>query len=67
MQDTQFEQQVLAQITPFAGQAAWFSHTLFVKCDEDTARSIFHKLTETHGLGHVLVSKAGSEYAFDFI
>ena len=47
--------------------AKFFSGTLFVKCDEDAARKIFHALSKEHGLGSVQISKAGDEYAFDFI
>jgi hypothetical protein len=67
MQDIQFELQVLNQIAPLTSDASFTSHTLFVACDEDLARKIFHVLTDKHGLGHVLVSKAGAEYAFDFV
>jgi len=72
-----FETEVLAQIdrclyNPSTGYmlpaiANWFSSTLFVKCDEDVARKIFHALTQEHGLEHVVVSKVGAEYAFDFV
>lgn len=72
-----FETEVLGQIdrclyNTATGQmlpaiAEWFSGTLFVKCDEAVARKIFHALTEQQGLGNVRVSKAGTEYAFDFV
>lgn len=47
--------------------AKFFSGTLFVRCSEDTARKIFHTLSKEHGLGCVRISKAGDEYAIDFI
>jgi hypothetical protein len=67
MQDAQFEQQVLSQIAPLTSNANFTYNTLFVECNEAVARKIFHTLTATHGLGSVMVSKAGPEYAFDFV
>ena len=67
MQDPQFEQHVLAQVALYASMASFTSGTLFVECAEDAARKIFHILIQQQGLGHVQVSKAGVEYAFDFI
>lgn len=73
---SKFETEVLAQIDrclyhPVTGMipvvANFFSGTLFVKCNEEVARKIFHALTEQQGLGHVQISKCGDEYAYDFI
>lgn len=67
MSDSQFESSVSELISGFRCRSEWYSNTLFVHCNEATARGIFHVLTDTHGLGHVLVSLAGDEYAFDFV
>ena len=74
---SKFETEVLAQIDRclyntatgrmLPAVANFFSNTLFVKCEEDVARKIFHTLSQQHGLGKVIVSKAGAEYAFDFV
>ena len=47
-----------------------FNGTLFVSAiTEQQARSVFHRLSETFGVGTVQVSAIGDtgEYAFDFV
>ncbi|CAB4163770.1 hypothetical protein UFOVP1146_141 [uncultured Caudovirales phage] len=64
-----FEKGVLSSVSDVLDNdnAAVFSYgTLFVTCSEEEARSIFHRLTNTFGLGGVKVSKTPMEYAFDF-
>ena len=54
--------------TPVATE--FFSGTLFVRnISEVQARSVFHKLVKTFGLGAVQVSHIGDtdEYAYDFV
>jgi len=68
MQNTKFEQYVLDIVRLVNDpSASFFSGTLFVQCSEDTARAVFHKLTAWLGLGAVVVSKVGDEYAYDFV
>ena len=69
MQNTKFEQYVLdiVRLVNKFDSAHFFSGTLFVQCSEAEARAIFHKLTAWLGLGAVVVSKAGDEYAFDIV
>jgi hypothetical protein len=74
---SKFETEVLAQIdrclyNSATGQmlpaiANFFSGTLFVECDEAIARKIWHAFVQTHGIDHVVISKVGPEYAFDFV
>jgi hypothetical protein len=47
--------------------ANFYSGTLFVKCDENTARSIFNRLIDRFGLETVRINKCGEEYAYDFV
>jgi len=47
--------------------ASFTCGTLFVDCNEDQARKVFHKLSKDYGLGKVKVSKTPAEYAFDFV
>lgn len=64
------EKDVLAKVANVLGdeKSASFEYgTLFVSCDENQARKVFHKLSKDYGLGKVQVSKTPSEYAFDFV
>ena len=65
-----FEANVLSQISTILAstdQAEFSFGTLFVACEENTARTVFHKLSEISGLGRVKISKTPAEYAFDFV
>ena len=42
--------------------------TLFAACSEDTARSIFHRLSMEFGVGKVQINgPIQGEYAYDFV
>lgn len=46
----------------------FFYGTLFLNATEDDARSVYHKLSDYCGLGHVRITKiTHGEYAYDFI
>jgi hypothetical protein len=48
----------------------WFNGTLFVSTiTEAQARSVFHRLSQTLGLGKVQISPIGDtgEFAYDFV
>jgi hypothetical protein len=65
-----FESQVINNISPIleSGEHAEFSYgSLFVECSEQTARTVFHKLSKEAGLGKVKISKTPAEYVFDFV
>ena len=65
-----FEAVVLNKVANVLGEdhkAAFEYGTLFVNCNEDEARKVFHKLCKDYGLGRVQVSKTPAEYAFDFV
>ena len=64
------EKDVLAKVASVIGDdnsAAFEYGTLFVMCEENEARSVFHKLSKDYGFGKVRVSKTPFEYAFDFV
>ena len=65
-----FEKMILSKIAAtldFSDRAEFSAGTLFVKCSEDNAREIFHKLCDTVGIGKVQISKTPAEFAYDFI
>lgn len=55
--------EVVAAITP--AEAVFYAGSLFVQCDSRTAAKIETALIEVLECG-VIVSKVGSEFAFDF-
>ena len=64
------EKDVLAKVANVLGDEKLSSFqygTLFVLCDENEARKVFHKLSKDYGFGKVRVSKTPLEYAFDFV
>ena len=70
MFNTCISQLVKVTLTNEEVKTEFFNGTLFVSTiTEVQARSVFHKLSETLGLGKVLVSPIGDtgEYAYDFV
>jgi len=70
MFNTCVEQLVKITLTNESVRTEWFNGTLFVSTiTESQARSVFHRLSETLGLGRVQVSPIGDtgEYAYDFL
>ena len=67
---TLVEQLVKVTLTNEPVKTEFYNGTLFVsKITERQARSVFHVLSQTLGMGTVQVSPIGNtgEYAFDFI
>jgi len=65
-----FETVVLDKVANIIGSekcAHFFCGTLFVECDENQARKVFHKLSKEQGVGRVQISQVGTEYAYDFV
>lgn len=65
-----FEKVVLDKVANVLGEdrkASFTAGTLFVDCNEDQARKVFHKLSKDYGLGKVQICKTPAEYAFDFV
>jgi hypothetical protein len=70
MFNTCVDQLVKTTLTNESVRTQWYNGTLFVSTiTESQARSVFHRLSETLGLGRVLVSPIGDtgEYAYDFL
>jgi hypothetical protein len=68
-----FEKTVLDQVSNTLHQddlAEFYNGTLFVgSINEREARSVFHMLSKTYGLGKVQINAIGTtgEYAYDFV
>jgi hypothetical protein len=70
MFETLVDQLVKVTLTNEPVKTEFYNGTLFVRTiSEAQARSVFHRLSQTFGLGSVQVSPIGDtgEYAFDFI
>ena len=73
MTQEEFESNVSYLVRPLLndGEHAGFfadTGTLFAACSENTARSIFHKLSKEFGLGKVQINgPIQGEYAYDFV
>jgi hypothetical protein len=70
MFETVVDQLVKVTLTNEPVKTEFYNGTLFVrKITESQARSVFHKLSATLGVGTVQVSPIGDtgEYAFDFV
>lgn len=66
-----FETTVLdkvAKVLQKDNAASFTCGSLFVVCDENQARSVFHMLSKNYGLGKVQVNgPIQGEYAYDFV
>ena len=70
MFETAIDQLVKVTLTNESVNTEFYNGTLFVrKITEAQARSVFHRLSATLGMGTVQVSPIGDtgEYAFDFV
>ena len=73
MDHVEFESNVTYLVRPLLNNnehAGFFSDTgtLFAACSEDTARSIFHRLSMEFGVGKVQINgPIQGEYAYDFV
>jgi hypothetical protein len=70
MFNTLVDQLVKVTLTNQEVTTEMYNGTLFVrKINEAQARKVFHRLSETFGLGKVQVSPIGDtgEYAYDFV
>jgi len=70
MFETLVDQLVKVELTNEPVKTEFYNGTLFVSTiTERQARSVFHRLSDTFGLGSVQVSAIGDtgEYAFDFV
>lgn len=70
MFETLVDQLVKVTLTNEPVKTEFFNGTLFVSTiTESQARTVFHRLSETFGLGKVMVHPIGDtgEYAYDFI
>jgi hypothetical protein len=70
MFETAIDQLVKVTLTNQPVKTEFYNGTLFVrKINESQARSVFHRLSQTFGLGSVIVSPIGDtgEYAYDII
>ena len=70
MFETCVDQLVKVTLTNEPVRTEWFNGTLFVSnITEDQARSVFHRLSQTLGLGKVEINAIGDtgEFAYDFI
>jgi hypothetical protein len=70
MFETCVDQLVKVTLTNEPVKTEWFNGTLFVSTiNEAQARSVFHRLSQTLGLGKVQISPIGDtgEYAYDFV
>jgi hypothetical protein len=70
MFNTLVDQLVKVTLTNEPVKTEFYNGTLFVSTiTEQQARTVFHRLSETFGLGAVQVSAIGDtgEYAFDFV
>jgi hypothetical protein len=70
MFETLVDQLVKVTLTNEPVKTEFYNGTLFVRTITETqARTVFHRLSETFGLGKVVVSPIGDtgEFAYDFI
>ena len=70
MFETIVDQLVKVTLTPEPVKTEFYNGTLFVRTiNERQARSVFHVLSQTLGMGTVQISPIGDtgEYAFDFV
>jgi hypothetical protein len=70
MFETLVDQLVKVTLVNEPVKTEFYNGTLFVrKIDESQARQVFHRLSQTFGLGSVIVSSIGNtgEYAYDII
>lgn len=70
MFETCVDQLVKTTLTNEPVRTEWHRGTLFVRTiTEAQARSVFHRLSQTLGVGSVQVNAIGDtgEYAFDFV
>jgi len=70
MFNTLLDQLVKVTLTNEPVKTEFYNGTLFVSTiTEAQARSVFHRLSDTFGLGKVQVSPIGDtgEYAYDFV
>ena len=70
MFETCVDQLVKVTLTNEEIKTEWFCGTLFVSTiNEAQARSVFHRLSQTLGLGKVQINAIGDtgEYAYDFV
>jgi len=70
MFETCVDQLVKVTLTNEPVKCQWFNGTLFVcTITETQARQVFHRLSESLGLGKVQINAIGDtgEYAFDFV
>jgi hypothetical protein len=70
MFETAVDQLVKGTLTNETVKTEFYNGTLFVrKINESQARKVFHRLSQTFGLGSVIVSPIGDtgEYAYDII
>lgn len=70
MFETLVDQLVKVTLTNEPVKTEFYNGTLFVSpITESQARTVFHRLSETFGLGKVVVSPIGNtgEYAYDFV
>jgi len=70
MFETCVDQLVKVTLTNETVKTEWFNGTLFVRTiSEAQARSVFHCLSKTLGLGKVIVNPIGDtgEFAYDFV
>ena len=70
MFETLVDQLVKVTLTPETVKTEFCNGTLFVRTiNERQARSVFHALSQTLGMGTVQVSPIGTtgEYAYDFV
>ena len=70
MFETLVDQLVKVTLTNEPVKTEFYNGTLFVrKITESQARTVFHRLSKTLGMGTVQVSPIGDtgEYAFDFV
>jgi hypothetical protein len=73
MGQQEFESNVSYLVRPLLNDnehAGFFADTgtLFAACSEDTARSIFHRLSQEFGVGKVQINgPVQGEYSYDFV
>lgn len=70
MFETCVDQLVKTTLTNESVKTEFFNGTLFVRTiTEAQARSVFHRLAETFGVGKVMVHPIGDtgEFAYDFV
>lgn len=70
MFETLVDQLVKVTLTNEPVKTEFYNGTLFVrKINEKQARTVFHRLSQTFGIGSIIVSPIGDtgEYAYDFI